>query len=353
MILTEEKYGGIATRGAPNCYLCGNVGVPLYEDRLDFLFDAPGSWDFRKCSNPNCELVWMDPVPVPPDIGKLYSNYYTHRDNQGAEVPQFRQVLGFIRDCYLADRYGYVELVRPWQRPIGRFLYLFPSKRSIVDFDVMRLHASPGGHLLEIGCGSGAFLARMRRLGWNVCGLDPDPAAVNWGRQAYGLDICCGTLDQGNFSADSFDVITMNHVIEHVHDPMGLLTECQRILRPGGKLILTTPNANSWGHKIFGRYWRGLEPPRHFMIFSIRNLEECARRSDFRTLRLQSISRWGRAIFVASKQIKKPGKQNFLGRVWTQFQGFGFQIFENVAEQFSIWSGEEIYFVGQKSYPRF
>jgi SAM-dependent methyltransferase len=352
MILTDEKYGGVATRAAPSCYLCGNLGVQLYRDRSDVLFDAPGSWDFRKCSNPNCELIWMDPVPVPADIGKLYSNYYTHRDNNGADVPRVRKVLRFIRDCYLADRYGYLGLVRWWQRPIGRLLYMFPSKRSVVDFDVMCLRACPGRRLLEIGCGSGAFLARMRRLGWDVCGLDPDPAAVSWGRQAYGLDISCNTLDQADFSADSFDVITMNHVVEHVHDPMALLTECERILRPGGRLILTTPNANSWGHKIFGRDWRGLEPPRHFMIFSLRNLGECARRSNFRTLILRSISRWGRDIFVASKQIRKRGKQTFLGGAWARFQGYGFQIFENVAELFSIWYGEEIYFVGQKSHSR-
>jgi 2-polyprenyl-3-methyl-5-hydroxy-6-metoxy-1,4-benzoquinol methylase len=352
MIRTDEKYGGVATRGAPSCYLCGNLGVQLYQDRLDLLFNAPGLWDFRRCSNPSCALIWMDPLPLPRDIGKLYSHYYTHRDNQGAEVSRFRELLRFIRDCYLADRYGYVDLVRRWQRPIGRLLYLFPSKRSVVDFDIMCLPACPGLRLLEIGCGSGAFLARMRRLGWDVCGLDPDPAAVSWGRHAYGLDVGCGTLDQADFPVDSFDVITMNHVIEHVHDPMALLAECQRILRPGGKLILTTPNANSWGHKIFARYWRGLEPPRHFMIFSLRNLEECTRRSNFHTLTLRSISRWGRDIFVASRQIRQQGKQDFLGGVWARFEGYCFQVFENVAELFSVWSGEEIYFVGQKSHGR-
>jgi len=352
MIQTDEKFGGIATRRSPSCYLCGNPGGQLYQDRADFVFEAPGLWDFRRCSNPGCGLIWMDPVPVPADIGKLYSNYYTHSDNHGVEVSQFREVLRFIRDCYFADRYGYEGLVRPWHKPIGRVLYLFPSRRSNIDFDVMCLHACPGQRLLEIGCGSGAFLARMRRLGWDVCGLDTDPDAASWGRQAYGLNIGCSTLEQADFSADSFDVITMNHVIEHVHDPVALMTECHRILRPGGRLILTTPNANSWGHKIFARSWRGLEPPRHFMIFSLQTLEECTRRSNFRTVLLRSISRWGRNIFVASKQIKNEKRQNFPGRVWAYSQGHAFQIIESVAERFSIWSGEEIYFVGQKSHGR-
>ena len=345
---TIEKYGGVATREVPSCYLCGNPGNQLYQDRQDSIFSAPGSWDFRKCSKSSCGLIWMDPVPAPEEIGKLYSNYYTHCDDQGAEVSRLRKARRFVRDCYFADRFGYVGLVPRWYRPIGRLLYLFPARRLGLDYDIMRLSASPGGRLLEIGCGSGAFLARMRSLGWNVFGIEPDPAAVAWGQQTHKLDVTCGTWEQMRFPADFFDVITMNHVIEHVHDPVGLLTECQRILRPGGNVVLTTPNADSWGHKMFTGDWRGLEPPRHFMIFSARNLEECTRRSNLQTLTLRSISRWAHNIFVLSKEIKKQGRQTFPGKIWTRIQGWGFQILENIAEGFSTWPGEEIYFIGQK-----
>jgi 2-polyprenyl-3-methyl-5-hydroxy-6-metoxy-1,4-benzoquinol methylase len=345
---TNEKYGGVATREVPSCYLCGNPGNQLYQDRQDSIFNAPGAWDFRKCSKSSCGLIWMDPVPALEEIGKLYSNYYTHYDDQGAELSRLRKARRFVRDCYFADRFGYVDLVPRLYRPIGRLLYLFPVRRLGLDYDIMRLPASPGGRLLEIGCGSGAFLARMRSLGWNVFGIDPDPAAVAWGQQTHKLDVTCGTWEQMRFPADFFDVITMNHVIEHVHDPVGLLTECQRILRPGGNVVVTTPNADSWGHKMFTGDWRGLEPPRHFMIFSTWNLEECTRRSNLQTLTLRSVSRWARNIFVLSKEIEKQGRQTFPGKIWTRIQGWGFQILENIAEGFSTWSGEEIYFIGQK-----
>jgi 2-polyprenyl-3-methyl-5-hydroxy-6-metoxy-1,4-benzoquinol methylase len=339
---TAEKYGGVATKDVPSCYLCGNAGVELYQDRRDSLFDAPGSWDFRRCSKPSCGLIWMDPVPAPQEIGKLYSNYYTHRDNQDSQPSLPRKVRRFIRDCYFADRFGYVDVVASWYRPLGRLLYLFPVRRLGLDFDIMRLPARPGGRLLEIGCGSGAFLARMRTLGWNVFGVDPDPAAVSWGQRVHNLDLTCGTWEQMGFPADSFDVITMNHVIEHVHDPVGLLTECQRILRPGGNVILTTPNADSWGHKMFAGDWRGLEPPRHFMIFSTRNLQ---------TQTLRSISRWARNLFVSSKKIRNRGRRTFPDDILTRILGWNFQILENIAEEFSIWSGEEIYFIGYKPVP--
>jgi len=346
---TKEKFGGVATRDVPSCYLCGNPGDQLYRDRQDLVFNAPGSWDFRKCSKSSCGLIWMDPVPEPADIGKLYSNYYTHQDGQDAKISRIRKIRRFVRDCYFADRFGYVELVPRWCRPIGRLLFLFPVRRLGLDYDIMRLPASAGARLLEIGCGSGVFLARMRNLGWKVSGIDPDPAAVSWAQRVHHLDVTCGTWEQMRFPADSFDVITMNHVIEHVHDPVGLLTECQRMLRPGGNLVLTTPNADSWGHRMFAGDWRGLEPPRHFMIFSTRNLEECTRRSNLETLTLRSISRWARNIFVLSKEIKNQSKQGLPGEIWTGVQGWCFQMLENIAEEFSNGSGEEVYFIGQKS----
>jgi 2-polyprenyl-3-methyl-5-hydroxy-6-metoxy-1,4-benzoquinol methylase len=348
MICPDEKYGGISVRSISSCYLCGSPGDPLYRDTTDWVFGTPGSWDFRKCKNSACRLIWMDPVPVMEDLGKLYSNYYTHYEGETKRLSHFRKFLRFVRDCYFADRFRYTALVGWWWRPLGRLLYLLPTRRSVIDFSIMCLPACLGGRLLEVGCGSGAFLARMHQLGWDVCGIDLDPAALARGRRITGLDLRCGTLEQIKFPADSFDVITMNHVIEHVHDPVGLLKECQRILRPNGKFVLTTPNGDSWGHRIFASHWRGLEPPRHFMIFSPQNLAECTRRSNLQTTVLRSIARWSGNIFQASKAVKKSGEQRGLGGAWVKLQAYGFQVLETLAEPFSIWSGEELYFVGYK-----
>jgi 2-polyprenyl-3-methyl-5-hydroxy-6-metoxy-1,4-benzoquinol methylase len=347
-MIEDVKIGaGITITSAPTCYLCESSGKQLYQNIEDLVFGSPGLWSFRQCSNSSCGLIWMDPVPVVGDTAKLYESYYTHGDGQVRGTSKFRRALRFIRDCYLADRYGYRELAPVFCRPIGWMLYLFPSTRARINFDIMCLQVYPGGNLLEIGCGAGAFLARMRDLGWNVCGVDPDPVAVSSRRQTD-LDIRCGTLEEMRFPADSFDVVTMNHVIEHVHDPVRLLEECQRVLRPGGKLVLTTPNANSWGHKFFAKDWRGLEPPRHFNIFSLHNLEECTKRSNFHTFALRSISRWGRNIFLASKAIKRREKSGRPAGVWMWLQGHLFQTLESIAEQFSVWAGEEIYFIGHK-----
>jgi len=82
-----------------------------------------------------------------------------------------------------------------------------------------------------------------------------------------------GSLEQQKFPAESFDAVTMSHVIEHVPEPIQTLSECARILRPGGRLFLWTPNHSSLGCRVFGKHWRGLEPPRHLHLFSPRSLK--------------------------------------------------------------------------------
>ena len=88
-----------------------------------------------------------------------------------------------------------------------------------------------------------------------------------------------------NYPADSFDAVIMSHVIEHVPQPRELLAECARLLKLGGRLVMLTPNAESFGLDYYGRCWRGLEPPRHLQIFSQPALEtgrlEHHRRQEF------------------------------------------------------------------------
>jgi SAM-dependent methyltransferase len=142
------------------------------------------------------------------------------------------------------------------------------------------------GRLLDVGCGSGEWLASMRERGWNVAGLDFDQDAVRIAKQS-GLEVRSGTLKEQNYASKSFDAVTLHHVIEHVPDPVETLTECARILVNGGQLVLSTPNSASLGHRIFKEYWRGLEPPRHLHIFSGRSLRRVLEQAGFRNISIR------------------------------------------------------------------
>ena len=255
----------------PFCTLCGTRGEFIHVDLPDRLFGAPGHWSLKRCLNRRCQLIWLDPMPVPEDLGKAYSTYYTHKAPEITESSPrslVRRCYRLLKMSYLADKYGYETGVNSvLARSLGKLLYVFPTRRRDVDGFVRHLRWVPQGKLLDVGCGAGHWMLLMRELGWNVQGVDFDEASVSLAR-AQGLKIHQGSLEEQNLGGDHFDAVMLNHVIEHVVDPVRTLIECARILKPGGRLIMATPNSSALAHRIFKQYWRGLEPPRHLHLFN-------------------------------------------------------------------------------------
>jgi 2-polyprenyl-3-methyl-5-hydroxy-6-metoxy-1,4-benzoquinol methylase len=267
-----------------SCILCGSSGTFIHTGQQDRLFGAYGLWNFKACSDPTCGLIWLDPMPITEDIAKAYASYYTHKSRADVRQPKLlKRVLELMERGYWAGKYKYPVAGSTMVEAIGKLLYLLPLRRSAADGDVRFLTAVPNGRLLDVGCGSGEWLLFMRGLGWEVAGIDFDQRAVSIAVQ-NGLKVRCGALEEGNFPTASFDAVVLNHVIEHVPDPVATLLECSRILRPGGKVVLFTPNSSSLGHKLFKTEWRGLEPPRHLHIFSMQSLSLILKQTRFRTV---------------------------------------------------------------------
>jgi len=147
----------------------------------------------------------------------------------------------------------------------------------------------------------------MRTLGWDVAGVDVDPQAVAVCR-ARGLSVFLGTLEEASFPDGSFDVITMNHAIEHVPDPLALLRECYRILSPGGYVVIVTPNVKSLAHRLFRENWLALDPPRHLCLFYLATLRKCVQAAGLRVIRAYTRSSMAMGIYECSRQIRLHGK---------------------------------------------
>jgi len=105
--------------------------------------------------------------------------------------------------------------------------------------------AAPGRALLDVGCAAGTFLDIARKKGWNTRGVELSRWASQMAREERKLDVVTGTLEQAAFPDASFDVVTMWDVLEHVPDPVSLLREARRILRPGGVLYVNTISYHS------------------------------------------------------------------------------------------------------------
>lgn len=267
----EWPAGGLEPVAA--CPVCGGAERRAFYDGLrDRAFrTAPGTWTLVRCAT--CRSAYLDPRPNPETIELAYRSYYTHGSGAPPQVGGLRR--GLAND-YLRARWGYdEEPVVPGGRLIPK---LAPSRGTLVDREIRHLPATPGGRLLDVGCGSGAFLAQMAELGWRTQGVDPDPAAVAGAREA-GLDVTQGTLADLDTQEDAgeFDAITLSHVIEHLHDPGADLRRIKRLLRPGGLLWIATPNLEALGLRRFGRDWLGLDPPRHLVLFTRASLERLLR----------------------------------------------------------------------------
>jgi 2-polyprenyl-3-methyl-5-hydroxy-6-metoxy-1,4-benzoquinol methylase len=308
-----SKTNEIRSRPCPTCYICGTDGGPLYQYLEDRYWGALGQWSLRKCRNDSCGLVWLDPMPIQEDIAEAYEHYYTHWDStdEGPSQGLIRRFIRSVKAGYLDSKYGYGR--GGPKSYLGLLAYFAPLRRAGSDFSVMYLRFSRGGRLLEVGCGSGDMLKGMADLGWQVEGVDFDPAAVeSCGRK--GLNVRVGFLEQQRYPANYYDAVTMSHLIEHVHEPLELLVECYRILKPDGHLSLVTPNINSAGHRIYGSSWFHLDPPRHLRIFSVTSLKVLLQKAGFRSMKIHTTIRDAAGAYVGSRSIRRMGRYEFGSR---------------------------------------
>lgn len=149
---------------------------------------------------------------------------------------------------------------------------------------------SPPLRLLDVGCSSGALLAVAARLGFSPSGVEIASKAVDTAQRA-GFEVFCGLLHDARFADETFHVITAFELIEHLNAPLSLLTECHRILKPEGVLIVNTPNAASWTAGVMRECWDGFSLSSmggHVSFFSPQSLTNLAEQCGFRVERLET-----------------------------------------------------------------
>jgi SAM-dependent methyltransferase len=247
----------------PACLLCGRPGAVLHADLPDLLFGVPGRWSLRRCPETTCGLSWLDPMPKESELHKAYESYYTH----AAAGPPRAPPKGLRASAYRLAQRGAVLAMDA--AGVGR-------RRRRSDL----LYAGrPAGRLLEVGCGDGTRLLRLRSAGWDAEGQEVDPRAASL--RLRGVTVHLGTLAELALPAGRFDAVAMGHVLEHASDPVALLRECRRLLAPGGVLTALTPNTDSVGHRRFGRHWFGLDPPRHLHLFNPATVRSLALKAGF------------------------------------------------------------------------
>jgi 2-polyprenyl-3-methyl-5-hydroxy-6-metoxy-1,4-benzoquinol methylase len=147
----------------------------------------------------------------------------------------------------------------------------------------------------------------MRSKGWDCEGIDFDAKAIERAKSVYGLKARCGAISDFDFPENHFDAITLKHVIEHLPKPVDDIRHCWRLLKPGGQLVVATPNSHSMGHQIFKESWMNLDPPRHLFIFSPPTLARVAALAGFNRFRTITTAANADTMFAVSLAVRSRG----------------------------------------------
>jgi 2-polyprenyl-3-methyl-5-hydroxy-6-metoxy-1,4-benzoquinol methylase len=320
---------------------------------MDRAHGVAGRWDTMRCSR--CRSGWLNPVPVPDALAACYvAEYYTHADSPAPSMGSSK-LLAFMRAAVLSAQkdYRHLQPTTPLTVLCGALLKLVPLVRRRASFNLgeMVMPFRKGGRLLEIGCGSGSYLALMQMLGWSVAGIEPDPVAAAVAAKAVGCEVHVGTVENAPFGPASFDVVVSNHVIEHVYDPKSFVSFAARLLSSGGLIVVQTPNFQSLGHNLFGVDWFSLDPPRHLCLFvpsSLRGLfESSGLFSSVRTVTTTVGSR-----LAIRRRYAVCGTGAFLGKMKPSYKSHSaellFRAVEALGNSVFAW-GEEIRCIAKKA----
>ena len=224
------------------CLVCGSESSAQLFTAPDRLYHTTAK-EFAVVRCQECGLARLDPQPAGEELRRYYPESYWFAPDESAA-------------SRLEEAYRRLVL------------------RDHVRFVAQALGGRARGPLLDVGCGGGLFLGMMRERGYRVVGLDfsREAAAVAWKRQQ--APAVCGDLSNAPLGAGSFAGITMFHLLEHVNDPRAYLEAARDLLAPDGCLVVQVPNAASWQFRLLGRWWNGLDVPRHLFDFRDRDVEK-------------------------------------------------------------------------------
>ncbi len=260
------------------CPACSAAAISQLISAIDYTVSSQ-PFEIWHCNN--CKLRFTQNIPDIKHIGPYYqsSNYVSHSDTKE----------GLINRLY--------HLVRNFTLHSKQHLIQKVTKKSV-------------GSLLDIGAGTGAFAKKMKSKGWKVIGLEPDSAARNLAIQNHSL-----ALNEpeaiNHLEANSFDAITLWHVLEHVHDLSGYWNHFKNLIAPDGKLVIAVPNYTSYDAKHYQQFWAAYDVPRHLYHFSPNSIEQIANTNGFDLVKCNPM--WFDSFYVSllSEQYKS-GKSNMI-----------------------------------------
>jgi len=262
-----------------NCPICNDSNTQIAIESQDFSL-TQNSFSILHCNL--CSFRFTTPVPNQDEIGRYYkfNNYISHTDTKEGWM---NQLYHFVRTKTLADKTKWVQS-------------LFTGHK---------------GHILDIGAGTGAFAHAMQQKAWKVTGLEPDAITREKAFEIYQLHLQ-STDTIFDLPENEFEVITMWHVLEHVHAIKPYLNQCFKSLKHNGRLIIAVPNYTSFDARYYQKYWAAYDLPRHLYHFSPKSMSILLNEMGFDNVTMRPM--WYDSFYVSllSEKYKQSGKFGML-----------------------------------------
>jgi len=274
---------------------CPGCGSSLPGPVLDVKDHSVSGKAFSIWECTDCSLRFTQDVPDIHSIGSYYKseNYISHTNTSE----------GFINRLY--------QVVR--KRTLRQ-------KRKLI----CRISGRTDGTLLDVGSGTGAFVNEMKQNGWIVTGLEPDEDARKLAMEDLGCELK-NTGELFHLSENTFDVITLWHVLEHVHDLHGYLQQFKKLLKPDGVLVIAVPNYTSFDASVYKEFWAAYDVPRHLYHFSPRSMKVVVEKNGMGIVKYKPM--WFDSFYVSffsskyknSHRTGSQGRTNWISASWNGF----------------------------------
>lgn len=229
-----------------SCPICQGPLRPTWVRAFDRLVTGDGPFAVRECAA--CEFGLTDPQLSNEELGPYYD------------------AVGYYEAYY---EHGGARARNPLHRLRARYRRLSAERRN--RGQPYRLREVEPGRALDVGCGAGDLLASLSQRGWSTYGIDPSSAATEAAARR-GAEVHQGTLADQPWEPESFQLISFNHALEHIAQPVEALEQARQLLAPGGLLAIAVPNWACWQRPLFRNRWSPLDMPRHQQHFSPRAL---------------------------------------------------------------------------------
>ena len=266
----------------------------------DKLIKRKGKFRVVQCNS--CGLIYTNPRPTEDTISYFYpANYDPYQED--SIVEEYTEIFNTKADClskvkndvkylFLKKEYNYnFEYTINYSKLATIYALI---KKILFPLFKRRYYRIPewiaNGKAIDFGCGGGAYLVLMTKLGWNTIGIDMNELAGKY-LSSYNIPVLVGDLDNLNIEKESIDFVSMWHSLEHTHQPLNVLKIVFDILKKGGKLYLELPNSDCFARYLFGQYWFPWELPRHLYHFSPKSLKSFLSKVGFTDIHVSYLSK--------------------------------------------------------------